>query len=64
MSDLSATIAKMIIEMDGIPLGTEPSKWVDCVWKRWPNASPEEIKRGFLIAVETAKLEEATRHLR
>jgi hypothetical protein len=64
MSDLSAAIAKMIIEMDGIPLGTEPSKWVDCILERWPHASPEEIRRGFLIAVETAKLDEATRHLR
>jgi len=59
MSDLSARIAKMLIEGEGLAPGDEPPVMVEKILDRWPDASAEEIERGFRIAIETAALDDA-----
>ncbi|TGD94906.1 hypothetical protein [Methylobacterium nonmethylotrophicum] len=62
MSDLSARIGKMLFEGEGIA-GTAAERdfprMVELVLDRWPEASAEEIHRGFLIAIEIAELRDA-----
>lgn len=60
MSDLSARIAKMLIEGEGLAPDDAPPAMVDKILGRWPEASAEEIERGFRIAIETATLDDAT----
>lgn len=59
MSDLSAAIAKMLIEGEGLQPGMHPSEMVGPILDRWPDATADEIHRGFLIAIETARLDDA-----
>lgn len=58
-TDLSASIAKMLIEGEGLQAGMKPPEMVDCILDRWPEARADQIHRGFLIAIETASLDDA-----
>jgi hypothetical protein len=61
MADLSAAVAQMLINGEGIRQEDSPDVWVDAILDRWPEISVDELERGFRIEIELQRADDSRR---